>query len=99
MVLDFPTNVACGGSAKRGLEWPHVGSGTRLAHDNGVWWHEDKPDVGMRLRVEGQELLTEVHGTHVHEVDPWGSDAIGVRDRGVQPCEEGGDRRRRPVAL
>ena len=76
MVLDFPTNVARRGSAQWGLEWPHVSSVERLAHGRGVGWHEDEPDVGMRLHAEGQELLTDVHGTHVHEADPWGSGAI-----------------------
>ena len=52
----------------------------------------------MRLPMEGQELLTDVHGTHVHDTAPWGSGAIGVHDSGVQPCEEGCEgRRRRPV--
>ena len=52
----------------------------------------------MRLPMEGQELLTDVHGTHVHEADSWGSDAIGVHDRGVQPRDGSGEGRR-PVAL
>ena len=100
MVLDFPINVACRGSAQRGLERSHVGSVERLPHGRGVGRHEDEPDVGMRLHMEGQELLTDVHGTHVHEADPWGSAAIGVHDSGVQPREEGCERgRRRPVAL
>ena len=35
-----------------------------------------------------------------HEADPWGSDAIRIHDRGVQPCDERGDGRRcRPVEL
>ena len=90
MVMDFLTNVRCRGSAQRGLEWPHVGSIKRPTHGRDV----------MRLPLEGQEPLTDVHGTHVHEADPRGSDAIGVHDCGVQPCEEGGDgRRRRPMAL
>ena len=99
MVLDFQTNVACRGSDQRGPDWPHVGSVGRLAHGRGVG-HEDEPDEGMRLHKEGQELLTDVHGTHVHEADPWGSGAIGVHNGGVQPCEVGCEgRRRRPVAL
>ena len=53
----------------------------------------------MRLHMEGQELLTHVNGAHVHETDPWGSGAIGVHDRGVQPWKEGCEGRgRRPVA-
>ena len=70
MMLDFPTNVACRGSTQRGIERSQVGSVERLAHGRGVGWHEDEPDVGMRLHMEGQELLTDVHGTHVHEADP-----------------------------
>ena len=69
MVLDFPTDAACRVSAQRGREWPHVVSVKRLAHG-------DEPDVGMGPHKDGQELLTDVHGTHVHEADPWGSDAI-----------------------
>ena len=100
MVLDFPTVAACRGSAQRSLEGSHVGCVKRLAHGRGVGWHEDEPDVGMRLPMEGQELLTDVHGAQVHEANPWGSVAIGVHDSGVQPCEEGCEgRRRRPVAL
>ena len=54
----------------------------------------------MRLPMEGQELVADVHGTHVHEADPWGTAAIGVHDSGVQPREEGCEgRRRRPVAF
>ena len=50
--------------------------------------------------MEGQELLADVHGTHVHEADPWGFVTIGVHDSSVQPCEEGCEgRRRRPMAL
>ena len=50
--------------------------------------------------MEGQEFLADVHGTHVHEADPWCFAAIGVHDSGVQPCEEGCEgRRRRPMAL
>ena len=85
---------------QRGLERSHVSSIERLAHGRGVGRHEDEPDVGMRLHMEGQELLTDVHGTHVHEAYPWGSAAIGVHDSGVQLREEGCEgRRRRPVAL
>ena len=54
MVLDFPTNVACRGSAQRGLEWPHVGFVELLANCRGVGRHVDEPDVGMRLHMEGQ---------------------------------------------
>ena len=43
-----------------------------LAHGRGVGWHVDEPDVGMRLHTDGKEVLTDVHGTHVHEADPWG---------------------------
>ena len=41
----------------------------------------------MRLHMEGQQLLTDMHGTDVdvHEADPQGSVAIGVHDRGIQP--------------
>ena len=100
MVLDFPTNVACRESAQRGLERSHVGSVERLAHGRGVGRHVVEPDVGIRLPTEGQELLTDVHGTHVHEANPWGSAAFGVHDSGVQPCEEGCEgRRRRQMAL
>ena len=100
MILDFPTNVPCRVPAQCGLEWPHVGSVQRLAHGRGVGRHEDEPDVGMRLPMEGQELVADVHGTHVHEADPWGTAAIGVHDSGVQPCEEGCEgRRRRPMAF
>ena len=54
----------------------------------------------MRLHMEGQELLTDVHGTHVHEADPWVSEAIGVHDSGVQPRKEGCQGPRcRPVTL
>ena len=54
----------------------------------------------MRLQMEAQELFIDVHGTHVHEADPWCSAAIGVHDSGVQPREEGCEGRRRPsVAL
>ena len=73
MVLNFLTNVACRRSARRGL-----GSVERLVHGRGVGWHVDVPDVGMRLLMEGQELRTDVHGTHVHEADPCGPAAIGV---------------------
>ena len=83
MVLDFPTNVACRGSAQSGLEWPHARSVERLGHGRGVGWHEDEPDVGMRLPMEGQELLIDVHGTHVHAADAWGFAAIAVHERGV----------------
>ena len=93
-MLDFPTNVACRGSAQRGLERSHVSSVEWLAHSRGVGRHADEPDVGMRLHMEGQELLTDVHGTHIHEANPWGSAAIGVHDSGVQPCEEGCEDRR-----
>ena len=96
MVLDLPTNVTCRVPAQRGLEGSHVGSVQRLAHGRGVGRHEDEPDVGMRLPMEGQELLADVHGTHVHEADPCGAAAIGVHDNGVQPCE---GRRCRPMAL
>ena len=99
MVLDFLTNIACRVPAQRGLEGSHVGSVEPLAHGRGVGRHMDEPDVGMRQSMEGQELLTDVHGTHVQEADPWGTVAIGVHDRGVQPCEEGCEGRRRPVAL
>ena len=34
---------------------------------------QDEPDVGMRQSMEGQELLTDVHGAHVQEADPWGT--------------------------
>ena len=44
--------------------------------------------------MEGQELLTDVHGTHVHEADPW-----VVHDSGVQPRKEGCQGPRRPVTL
>ena len=100
MVLDFPTNVTFRVPAQRGLEGSHVGSVERLAHGRGVGRHVDEPDVGMRLPMEDQEFLSDVHGTHVHEADPWGAAAIGVHDSGVQPCEEGCEgRRRRPMAL
>ena len=100
VVLDFPTNVTCRVPAQRGLEGSHVGSVERLAHSRGVGRHVDEPDVGMRLSMEDQELLADVHGTQVHEADPWGTVAIGVHDSGVQPCEEGCEgRRRRPMAL
>ena len=63
-------------------------------------WERPKADVGMRLSTEDQELLADMHGTHVHEADPWGSGAIGVHVSGVQPCEEGCEGRRlRPMAL
>ena len=78
MVLDFPTNVACRVSAQRDLEGSQVGSVEWLAHGRGVGRHVDEPDVGMRFHMFGQELLTDVHGTHVQEADPWGSAAIGV---------------------
>ena len=61
------------------LERSHVGSVERLPHGRGVGRHEDEPDVGMRLHMEGQELLTDVHGTHVHEADPWGLLPSGFR--------------------
>ena len=100
MVLDFPTNVTCRVPAQRGLEGSHVGSVERLAHGRGVGRHVDEPDVGMRLPMEGQEFLADVHGTHVHEADPWCFADIGVHDSGVQPCEEGCEgRRRRPMAF
>ena len=100
MVLDFPTNVTCRVPAQRGLEGSHVGSVQRLAHGRGVGRHEDEPDVGMRQSMEGQELLADVHGTHVHEADPWDTVALGVHDSAVQPREEGCEgRRRRPMAL
>ena len=87
-------------SAQRGLEGSHVGSVERLAHGRCVGRHVDEPNVGMRQSMEGQELLTDVPGTHVHEADPWCTVAIGVHDSGVQPCEEGCEgRRRRPMAL
>ena len=89
MVLDLPTNVTCRVPAQRGLEGSHIGSVQRLAHGRGVGRHEDEPDVGMRLPMVGQELLADVHDTHVHEADPCGAAAIGVHDSGVQPCEEG----------
>ena len=100
MALDFPTNVTCRVPAQRGLEGSHVCSVQRLAHGRGVGRHEDEPDVGMHLPMEGQELVADVHGTHVHEADPWSTAAIGVHDSGVQPREEGCEgRRRRPMAL
>ena len=72
----------------------------RAEYRPNVGRHEDEPDVDMRLPMEGQELVADVHGTHVHETDPWGAAAIGVHDSGVQPCEEGCEgRRRRPMAL
>ena len=55
--------------------------------------------MGMRLPMEGQELLADAHGTHVYEADPWCFAPIGVHDSGVQPCEEGSEGRRRPLAL
>ena len=69
MVLDFPTNVACRGSAQRGLERSHVGSVERLAHGRGVGRHEDEPNVGMRQPHGGPRTLADVRGTHVHEAD------------------------------
>ena len=99
MVLDFPTNVANRGLTQRGHERSHVGSVERLAHGRGVGRHVDEPDVGMRLPMEDQELLANGHGTHVHEADPWVFVTIGVHDSGVQPCEEGCEGRRRPMAL
>ena len=36
MVLDFPTNLACRGSAQRGLDGSRVGSVEHLAHGRGV---------------------------------------------------------------
>ena len=100
MVLDFPTYATCRVPAQCGLEGSHIGSVERLAHGRGVGRHVDEPDVGMRLPTEDQEFLADVHGTHVHEADPWGAAAIGVHDSGVQPCEEGCEgRRRRPMAL
>ena len=53
------------------LKWPHERSVKRLAHGRGVGRHVDEPDVGMRLHMVCQELLTDVRGTHVHEADPW----------------------------
>ena len=97
MVLDFLTKKSCQVPAQRGLEGSHVGSFERLAHGCGVGRPIDEPDVGMRQSMEDQELLTDVHGTHVQEADPWGNVAIGVHDRGVQPCE-GRRRGRRPMA-
>ena len=62
-VFDFPTNAACRGLAQCGFERSHVASVERLAHGRGVGWHVDEPDAGTRLHMEGQELLTDVHGT------------------------------------
>ena len=88
MVLDFLANVACRVSAQRGLEGSHVGSVERLAHGRGVGRHKDELDVGMRQSMEGQELSTDVPGTHVHAADPWGTVAIGVHLSGVQSRED-----------
>ena len=90
-LLDFLTNAACRRSARRGL-----GSVEPLVRGRGVGWHADEPDVGMRLLTEGQELQTDVHGTHVHEADP-----VALLPSGfTRPCEEGCEgRRRRPAAL
>ena len=87
-VLDFLTNVTCRVRAQRGLEGSQKGSVERLAHGRGVGRHEDEPDVGMRLPMEGQEHLADVHGTHVQEADPCGAAAIGVHDSGVQPVRK-----------
>ena len=65
---DFPTNVTC--RVPRSLEGSQRGSVERRAHGRGVGRHVDEPDVGMRLPMEDQELLADVHGTHVHEAHP-----------------------------
>ena len=77
MVLDFPTNVTCRVPAQCGLEGSHIGSVERLAHGRGVGRHVDEPGAGMRLPMEDQEFLAEVHGTHVHGSASWRAAAIG----------------------
>ena len=97
IVLDFPTNVA---------DRPHADLNGLIQALSSGWHtavvldgHVDEPDVGIRLPLEGQELLTDAHGTRVHEADPRSSAAIEVRDSGVQ-CKEGCEgRHRRPAAL
>ena len=74
---EITDHETCRVPAQSGLEGSQKGSVERLAHGRGVGRHVDEPDVGMRLPMEGQEFLADVHGTHVHEADPWGAAAIG----------------------